>query len=93
MFLAVLTVVPLVRACFSLGILWRSSLLAVRSVVVCVGYCYEAYKSAGVTLSSSRMQQNNTWEIRREVAKYRTNLEIMKMRIGSDRSSLFDENS
>ena len=61
--------------------------------VVFVGYCYGAYKSTGETLKRSRVLQNNTWEVRREVAKYSTNLEIMKMRIDSDSSSLFDENS
>ena len=63
------------------------------SSVVFAGYCYGAYQSTRETLRSSRVLKNNTWEMRREVAKYRTNLEIMKMRIDSDRSSLFDENS
>ena len=62
------------------------------SVVVCVGYCYEAYKSTGETLRRSRMLQKNTWEMRREGAKCRTNLEIMKMRIDSDHSALSDDN-
>lgn len=63
------------------------------SSVVFVGYCYGAYKSSAETLKRSRVLQNNTWEMRREVAKYRTNLEIMKMRIDSDRSSLSNDNS
>ena len=63
------------------------------SGVVFVGYCYEAYKSAGETLKRSRLLQNDTREMRREVAKNRTNLEIMKMKIDSDRFSRSDDNS
>ena len=71
--------VPLVRAFFPLGILWRSC-AAYFSGVAFVGYCYEAYKSASETLKRSRLLKNNTRKMREEVAKYRTNLEIMKMR-------------
>ena len=67
--------------------------VAYFSGVAFVGYCYEAYKSACETLQRSRLLQNNTREIRREVAKYRSNLEIMKMRIDSECSSLSDDNS
>ena len=66
------------------------------SGVVFVGYCYKAYKSTGEILSRSRMLQSNIREMRREVAKYCTDLEIMKMRIDmtqTDRSSLSNDNS
>lgn len=68
-------------------------LAAYFSGVAFVGYCYDAYKSAGEALKRSKLLQNNTREIRREVAKYGTNLEIMKMRIDSECSSLSDDNS
>lgn len=57
------------------------------------GYCYDAYKSAGESLQRSKLLQNNTREMRREVAKHSTNLEIMKMRIDSEYPSLSDYNS
>ena len=63
------------------------------SGVAFVGYCYEAYISAGQALKRSRLLQNNTREIRREVAKDRANLEIMKMRIHSECPSPSDDNS
>lgn len=63
------------------------------SRVAFVGYCYDAYKSAGESLQRSKLLQNNTREMRREVAKHSTNLEIMKMRIDSEYPSLSDDNS
>ena len=63
------------------------------SGVTFVGHCYDAYKSAGKTLVWSKLLQNNTREMRGEVAKHSANLGIMKMRIDSDYHSLSDDNS